>query len=62
MATENCVSIPADEYRRLIAEEVNGKIVRNFLRRVRERGYGVSYDEITMLCDLFSPTESGEGE
>lgn len=63
MPTENCLSVPCEEYRRLICEELTANYVRSFLRRMRERGYGVSHDEILVLCDLLcEPAEGGAGE
>lgn len=63
MPSENCLSVPCEEYRKLIAEEIAANLARSFLKRMRERGYGVSHDEILVLCDLLcEPAESGEGE
>lgn len=60
---ENCLSVPRKEYRRLICEGLNTDYVRSFLRRMRERGCGVSHDEILILCDLLcEPAERGERE
>ena len=60
MPTENYVAVPAGEYRNLIMAETNASVLKGFLKRAYERGYGASHDEIRLLWELFAPAESGE--